>query len=119
MVFNNGFSSRNQPTGQPGGENRTFSAVSAYSIDPATSTAREAWRFDYNQSLLSIVCSSAYEAADQSILVDYATASGVTKARLVALDAAKEIVFDFELPTSGCDTAWNTQPIHLDNLVVE
>jgi hypothetical protein len=46
MVFNNGLFSANQPVGQPRGENRTFSVVSAYAIDDANRTAREAWRFD-------------------------------------------------------------------------
>jgi hypothetical protein len=118
MVFNDGLASFNQPAGQPGGENRAFSAVSAYEIDQTNLTAREAWRFDYGQSILSAVCSSAYEAADKSILVDYAVASGSTKARLVALNAAHDVVFDFELGTTFCNTSWNAQPIAFDNLVV-
>src|SRR5262249_8931613 len=110
MVFNDGFASRNQPLGQPEGETRTFSTRSASPTDPANFPAREAWRFDYDQPILSIVCSSAYEAADQSILVDYAVASGFTKARLVALNAAHEVVFDFEFPTAACNTSWNAEP---------
>jgi arylsulfate sulfotransferase len=119
MVFNNGFASLNQPAGAPMGENRMFSAVSAYAIDETNRTAREAWRFDYGQTLLSIVCSSAYEAADQSILLDYATASNLSKARLVALDRARRVVFDFEFSSSSCNTSWNAKPIALDHLVVE
>jgi hypothetical protein len=119
MVFNNGFASLNQPTNAPIGENRTFSAVSAYAIDETKGTAREAWRFDYGQSILSVVCSSAYEAADQSTLIDYATADNLRKARLVALDRARQVVFDFEFASSGCNTSWNAQPIALDHLVLE
>lgn len=119
MVFNNGLNSANQPNGQPRGENRTFSVVSAYEIDEINLTAREAWRFDNNASILSMVCSSVYEAANKSLLVDYAVASGFTKARLVALNPAHEVVFDFEFGTTSCNTSWNAQPIAFDNLVVE
>jgi arylsulfate sulfotransferase len=119
MVFNDGLASRNQPTGQPAGESRTFSTVSAYEIDQTSFTAHEAWRFDYGQSILSTVCSSAYEARDRSILVNYAVASGSTKARLVALNAAQDVVFDFEFGTTGCTTSWNAQPIEFDDLLVK
>jgi hypothetical protein len=52
-------------------------------------------------------------------LVDYAAASGATKARLVALNVAHEVVFDFEFPTTGCFTSWNAQPIEFNHVLVE
>lgn len=119
MVFNNGLQSLNQPAGQPQGASRAFSTVSVYSIDAASFTAHETRRFDYDQSISSIVCSSAYEAADKSVLVNYAVASGLTKARLVALDAAQQVVFDFQFATTGCNTSWNARPVEFDHLVVE
>ncbi len=119
MVFNDGFGSLNQPAGQPAGASRMFSAVSVYSIDEASSTAHETRRFDDDQSILSIICSSAYEAADRSILVDYAFATGGTQARLVGLDPAQQVVFDFEFATTGCNTSWNAQPVEFDHLAVE
>lgn len=119
MVFNDGLGSLNQPAGQPAGASRAFSAVSVYSIDEASFTAHEVRRFDYDQTILSTICSSAYEAADKSVLVDYAVASGLTKARLVALDPAQQVVFDFEFATTACNTSWNARPVAFDDLAVE
>ena len=55
-------------------------------------TATEVWDYDAGQTIYSPVCSSAYEAADQSILVDYATASNATEALLVGLDSSHNVV---------------------------
>jgi len=119
MLFNNGACSYNQPAGAPVGEVRDYSAVSAYAVDPMARTAREVWRFDYGQSILSSICSSAYEASDKSLLVNYAVASDWTKARLVGLDAGHSVIFDFEYPTTPCVTSWNAEPIPFDNLAFE
>jgi arylsulfate sulfotransferase len=119
MLFNDGLGSANQPAGQPAGAARTYSAVSAYSIDTASLTAQNVWNFDYGQSIYSNICSSAYESADQSILVDYAVADNYTHARLVGLDPSQNVVFDFQYPTTPCNTSWNALPIALDNLTVK
>lgn len=119
MLFNDGLGSLNQPAGQPAGESRTYSAVSTYAIDPQAMTATEVSRFDYGQSIYSDICSSAYEVADRSLLVSYAVAESRTKARLVGLDAARTVRFDFEYATSGCSTSWNAQPIAFENLRVD
>lgn len=120
MLFNDGFPSVNQPVGAPVGENRAYSAVSTYSIDPTARTAREVWRFDYGQTILSTVCSSAYEAAGGSILVNYAVANNFTKARLVGLDAQREVVFDFEYQnTARCNVAWNSTPIPFQQMTFD
>jgi arylsulfate sulfotransferase len=118
MVFNDGTASFNQPPGASAGESRGYSAVSAYSIDAGSGTAREVWRFDYGQSIYSSICSSAYEASKGSVLVDYAVADSGTEARLVGLDAAHNVVFDFEYPTQPCNTSWNATPIALDNFSI-
>jgi arylsulfate sulfotransferase len=118
MVFNDGGPSFNQPAGAPAGQSLSYSAVSAYSIDSATSTAQEVWRFDYGQSIYSFVCSSAYEASGGSVLVDYAVADDDTEARLVGLDAAHNVVFDFEYPTQFCNTSWNATPIAFDDFSI-
>lgn len=117
MVFNDGTASFNQPAGAPGGASRTYSAVSAYSIDPNNHTATEVWRFDYGQSIYSSICSSAYEAQrGRSYLVDFATADSGADARLVGLDDARNVVFDFRYQSPAyCATAWNAVPIALDN----
>jgi arylsulfate sulfotransferase len=118
MVFNDGYPSTNQPTGEPAGEARTYSAVSAYSVDAAARTAQEVWRFDYGQSIYSFVCSSAYEGPGGSVLVDYATAGHDTQARLVGLDVGHNVVFDFEYSNVGCNTSWNATPIALDDFAI-
>jgi arylsulfate sulfotransferase len=116
MLFNDGLGSANQPAGAPAGASRTYSAVSAYSIDTASMTAQNVWNFDYGQSIYSNICSSAYQSAGQSILVDYAVADHDTEARLVGLDPDQNVVFDFQYPTTPCNTSWNALPIALDNL---
>lgn len=116
MIFNNGAPSLNQPDGTPVGETRPYSAVSAYAIDQASRTVQELWRFDYGQSILSNYCSSAYDPEGKSILVNYAMASGATKTRLVGLDSGRSVVFDLEYPNEGCDTSWNAEPVHFENL---
>jgi hypothetical protein len=118
MVFNDGAASFGQPPGAPTGETRTYSAVSAYSIDVTSGTAQEVWRFDYGQSIYSYICSSVYEASGKSLLIDYATADNDTRTRLVGLDRGHNVVFDFVYPTSGCDTSWNAVPIALDDFVI-
>jgi len=119
MVFNDGAPSYNQPAGAPAGQARAYSTVSAYSIDAAAGTAQEVWRFDYGESINSQVCSSAYEVPGGSVLVNYAVAANYTEARLVGLDAAHNVVFDFQYPTQACNTSWNAIPIALDNFVVD
>ena len=118
MLFNDGFGSLNQPAGAPAGSSRTYSTISAYSIDVGSMTAKEAWRFDYGQSIYSIICSSAYESPGQSILVDFAAADHLSHARLVGLDSSHNVVFDFEYPTVSCNTSWNAEPIALDDLTI-
>lgn len=121
MLFNDGLGSVSQPAGAPAGASRTYSAVSAYSIDEASMTAQNVWNFDYGQTLYSKICSSAYEAAGQSILVDYAVPDNYAQARLVGLDANHDVVFDFQYPqdpTMPCSISWNALPIALDHLSI-
>jgi len=118
MVFNDGYGSLNQPAGAPAGETRTYSTVSAYSIDEASLTGQEVWNFDYGQSIYSPICSSVYEAGGDSYLVDYATADYYTHARLLGLDSNHDVVFDFQYPSPAVCTSWNAIPIPLENLNV-
>lgn len=116
LLFNNGAASFNQPSFTPVGGSRIYSAVSAYEIDPATLRGREAWRFNYNESILSDICSSVYEGGQQSLLITYATASERTKTRLVGLDKDREVIFDFEYPSSKICASWNAMPVTLENM---
>jgi arylsulfate sulfotransferase len=118
MLFNDGLGSINQPAGTPAGITRTYSAVSAYSIDAATLTATQEWGFDYGQTIYSAVCGSVYEAAG-SYLVNFSTAANFTRDRLVGLDAKHNVAFDFQyLSQTPCGTSWNAIPIPLDNLQI-
>lgn len=119
MLFNDGLGSANQPAGAPAGETRTYSAVSAYSIDEKSMTAQNAWNYDAGQTIFSAICSSAYATPNRSILVDYAVADNATQALLVGLDSNHSVVFEFEYPTSVCDTSWNSRPIALDDLKID
>jgi len=118
LTFNAGNPSESQPTGAPVGEQRAYSAVSAYRIDPATMTATEVWNFDYDQSLYSDHCGSAYEGPGQSVLVSFARADARTHARLVALDSSHHVVFDIQYASQGCNTSWNAEPFPLDDLSI-
>ena len=118
MLFNNGQPSSNEPAGEPEGASRTYSAVSAYSIDATAGTAREVWRFDNGQTLKSPFCSSAYQSSDGSTLINYAMVNNTT-ARLVGLDPMRQVVFDFEYPSAPCIVSWNAAPIPFDDLRFE
>jgi hypothetical protein len=119
LLFNDGLGSQNQPEGAPPGESRTFSAVSAYSIDASTMTATNVWNFEDGQEVFSSICSSAYKAPGNSLLIDYATADEDTEALLVGLDANRRIAFEFQYPTQGCNTSWNAVPIALESLTID
>jgi len=119
MLFNDGYGSTNQPTGEPAGESRTYSAVSAYSIDKASMTAQDVWDYDAGKTIYSALCSSSYEAAEKSLLLDYSFADGGKQAILVGLNAAHETVFSFQYPSSLCTTGWNARPIALDDLQID
>jgi arylsulfate sulfotransferase len=120
MLFNNGYGSLNQPAGAPAGDSRAYSAVSDYRIDEAAGTVQQAWSFDYAQSISSIICSSARDTSDGSVLVNYAVAENLTAARVVGLDATHAVAFDFRFANaSGCNTSWNAQPLALDALSLD
>jgi hypothetical protein len=83
-------------------------------------TTVEVWDYHAGKAIYSSVCSSAYEAAGQSILVDYAVADNFAKALLVGLDSNHNPVFEFDYSNnSGCNTSWNARPIPLDDLKVK
>ena len=52
------------------------------------------------------------------MLVDYATADNIKEAILVGLNSNHNVVFEFQYPTTGCNTAWNARPIALDDLQI-
>ena len=113
MVFNNGNISGN---GHQVGVNETLpnplrSVVSYYSINSAAKTAQQDWQYAHPEGLYSQVCSSAYTAPDQSLLVLYAIPQ-----RMVGLDASKNIVFDFAYSDTRRCSAFNATPVPFGNL---
>ena len=61
-----------------------------------------------------------YEDAPLNYLIDYAFVNGgipglPTFAQLLGLDAAGEKIFYYQYPDHGCNTAYNSIPIHLEN----
>jgi len=116
LLFNNGLASANQPAGAPAGQNRGYSTPSRYAIDEKARTAREVWTWDANRELLSDICSSAYEGAPGHYLVAYSSLAARTQARLVALDSAGQVAFDYAYPSEVCNTVFIAEPFRLDGL---
>ena len=120
LLFDNGQPASLPPTTALQGENRAYSSVASYGIPAGSMTAVQHWSFDHGQAIKSPFCSSAQQASDGSVLISYATADNFAHARLVGLDPARNVVFDFQYdsPTS-CGTSWNAQMIALESLTFE
>jgi hypothetical protein len=117
LVFDNGQNSQFQ---NPPGENREFASPRKYSVDLARGVATEVWNFPMNQSIHSPFCGSCYEDAPYNYLIDYAFVNGgipglPTFAQLLGLNAAGEEIFYYQYSTVGCNTAYNSIPIHLES----
>lgn len=111
MLFNNGTASLNEPPGTPAGTNPGFSAVSKYAIDAVRGAAAEIWTYEHDRNIWSDICSSAYQVKQGGYLIDYATAYGRTRAKLVGLDVNGNTAFDYEYPTTDCGTIFIARPI--------
>ncbi|HEY2711371.1 MAG TPA: aryl-sulfate sulfotransferase [Chthoniobacterales bacterium] len=123
LLFDDGFGSMFQ---QPPGETRTYSSPRKYELNLDTAsgmtnpgTATVVYQYEQNQSVYSPICSSVYEDAPNNYLVDYA-AIGFPETtsdlgQLLGLNSAGDQVFYYQYPTMVCNTAYNSQPIHLEN----
>ena len=116
MVFDNGEMSLFQ---EPPGENRRYATPRKYTVNLTTSVATEIWNYPQGESILSPFCGSVYEDAPLNYLIDYAFVNGTLPppqyAQLLALDALGQTIFYYQYPTTGCNTAYNSIPIHLEN----
>jgi arylsulfate sulfotransferase len=117
MVFDNGQNSQFQ---NPPGDERVYASPRKYSLDLVAKVATEVWNFPMNESIHSPFCGSCYEDAPYNYLIDYAIVNGglpgvPTFAQYVGLDAAGEKIFYYQYPTVGCNTAYNSIPIHLES----
>jgi len=117
QVFNNGLRSFNQPPSAPAGADSTYSTVSTYMIDQASMKAKEIRSFDYNKSVYSDICSSAYTESDGSLLVNYSATDNRLTARLVGVSPIGQVAFDFEYPSPfPCQTSFNATVIQFESM---
>jgi Arylsulfotransferase (ASST)/Arylsulfotransferase Ig-like domain/Divergent InlB B-repeat domain len=118
LLFDNGKASEFQI---PSGASRNYSAPRRYQLDLQANVATETWNYTRNQSVYTPFCGSVYEDAPLNYVIDYATVGGSTMtspamAEIVGLNAAGTKIFDYEYPTPGCRVAWNSIPVHLENI---
>ncbi len=118
LLFNNGAASFNQPAGTPAGITIPYSAPVKYAIDEQARTAKVAWTYEHDRNIVSDICSSAfntgssaYESDGGAQLVTYSSAEVRTRARLIGLDQAGNVAFDYDYPSDGCSTAFLAKPI--------
>ncbi len=119
LLFDNGRSSLTQT---PAGADRTYSAPRKYHINLSSKVATELWNYSNNQTAYSPFCSSIYEDDPLNYLIDYAilgpsTPNPPVVAEVLGLDASGSKIFHYQYPATGCDTAWNSIPIHFERVV--
>ncbi|HEY3659990.1 MAG TPA: aryl-sulfate sulfotransferase [Candidatus Udaeobacter sp.] len=118
LVFDNGQMSQFQT---PPGAQRDYASPRKYTLDLVANVVTEVWNYPANESIKSPFCGSCYEDAPFNYLIDYAFVNGggppsvPTFARLTGLDATGEKTFYYQYPTVGCNTAYNSLPIHLES----
>jgi len=118
LLFDNGQMSQFQ---NPPGAQRDYASPRKYTLDLVANVATEVWNYPANQNIHCPFCSSIYEDQPFNYLIDYALVNGggppniPTFAQLLGLDAAGERIFYYQYPTVGCNTAYNSIPIHLEN----
>ena len=117
LVFDNGQMSQFQ---MPPGDQRDYATPRKYSLDLENKVATEVWNFPMNQSIHSPFCGSCYEDSPYNYLIDYAFVNGAlpnrpTFAQLLGLDADGQEIFYYQYPTVGCNTAYNSIPLHLES----
>ena len=99
----------------PIGELRPFSSPRKYQLDLTRKLATEVWNYEQNQSVYSPICSCVYEDAPLNYLIDFSSANSISNAILIGLDAEGNKIFWYQYATRGCNTAYNSRPIHLEN----
>ncbi len=122
LLFDDGYNSTFQ---YPSGVQRTYSSPRKYQLNlgaastSGTGTATVVFNYEQNQSIYSAICDSIYEDAPNNYLVDYAAIGFPTTfddlAQILGLNSDGEQVFYYQYPTTLCNTAYNSQPIHLEN----
>lgn len=115
LLFDNGLESVFQ---NPYGVGRDYGSPRKYQLDLEAKVATEVWNYEMDQSIYSPICSSIYEDAPFNYLVDYADVNGPDSetqyAQILGLNTAGEKVFYYQYPTTSCNTAFNSVPLHLE-----
>ena len=118
LLFDDGQMSQFQ---NPPGAQRDYASPRKYTVDLVRNLATEVWNYPANENIHCPFCSSVYEDQPFNYLIDYAFVNGggppniPTFAQFVGLDAAGRRIFYFQYPTQGCNTAYNSLPIHLES----
>jgi arylsulfate sulfotransferase len=116
LVFDDGFQSANHI---PPGDNRNYASPRKYRLNLETNLATEVWNYEMDQTILDPICSSVYEDAPFNYIIDYSFVGGfgaeANFAQLLGLDAAGNKIFYYQYPTTGCNEAFNTVPLHLES----
>jgi hypothetical protein len=118
LLMDNG---RNSQFQMPLGINRGYSSPRKYALDLSVNLATEVWNYPRGESIYAQFCGSIYEDAPLNYLIDYSYITGQVAnntAQLLGLDAAGAIVFDYQYPTAACDTAYNSAPLHAEQLIL-
>jgi arylsulfate sulfotransferase len=119
LLFNNGYASLNQPLGTSPGVTLPFSTPSRYTIDAPARTAVETWRYAPTPAIYSDICSSVHEAEANHHLITYSVTEMGTRTRLVALDSAGKVAFDYEYPANLCNVAFSSKTVDFSALRLE
>jgi hypothetical protein len=119
MIFNNGLWSVGVPEGAPQGQQRPYSAISAYQVDEAARAVRHVYNYEHGRTIQSGVCSSAWESTGKSKLFDYASADDDTTVHLIGVDGNDTTAFEYVYKNHSCATAWHTLPFAFEALSIK
>jgi hypothetical protein len=113
LLFDNGLDSFFQ---EPPGAARSYSSPRKYHLDLGARTATEVWNYPMDESVYSPICSSVYEDLPLNYLIDaaYVPENSAVYARILGLDAAGSLFFEYQYQTAGCTAAFNAVPLHLE-----
>jgi len=114
LLFNDGLGSRNH---DPRGNLLPFSKAVKFSIDELTQSTAISW--EYDAGIFSDICSSVYQAPAGDYLVTYAVAKARTLAIIQIINENQDKLFEIQMPTIECSTAWNGVPIDMTDFVYD
>ncbi len=111
LLFDDGYGSSNH---SPSGNSRSYSVPQMFQINFATRTAKQTWAYYNNPPIQSIICSSVYQEAGNTYLVDYAAENNSPE--LIGLGANNAVAFDYQVPNTYINGGWNAYPVAINGL---